>query len=372
MFAALPALLYYRNVRLYRPPPLPNPDDPPPRISVLIPARNEEGSIRAAVESVLASRGVELECVVLDDHSGDRTAEIVRDLMRADGRVLLEESPPLPDGWAGKQHACHTLAQHARFPILTFLDADVRLAPDALARMAAFLGESKATLVSSFPRQESGTLLERLLIPLIHFVLLGFLPLARMRASRQPGLGAGCGQWFMTTRDAYDAAGGHAAINVSFHDGVKLPRAYRSAGLMTDLCDVTELAVCRMYHSAREVWDGLAKNAREGLGDPRMIAFWTAVLLSGQVLPFVLLGWLVANPSAFDHHEWVIVVMTAGLVWIARFDLAGRFRQSRLGALLHPLGVLILMTIQWYALVRFLLGAPVGWKGRRPPTKAHG
>ena len=170
--------------------------------------------------------------------------------------------------------------------MLTFLDADVRLEPDALARMALFLEQSGAALVSGFPRQETGTLLEKLLIPLINWLLLCFLPLWAMRRFRWSAFGAGCGQWFMTTRAAYEKVGGHAAVKSSLHDGLTLPRAYRRAGFITDICDATDLATCRMYRSARRVWFGLAKNAREGMAATGQIVFWTVVLLCGQVLPF--------------------------------------------------------------------------------------
>jgi hypothetical protein len=360
---ALPALLYLRNSRLFRPPPAQSDTGVLPQVSVLIPARNEEGSIAACVESVLTSRGAEIEVIVLDDHSGDRTAEVVREMARKDPRVRLEAAPPLPAGWCGKQHACFVLSKLARYPILTFLDADVRLAPDALARMAAFLAASKAELVSGFPRQETGTLLEKLLIPLINWLLLCYLPMRPMRKYCFPALGAGCGQWFMTRREAYDRVGGHAAVSASFHDGVTLPRAYRKAGFMTDVCDATDLATCRMYRSARGVWMGLSKNAREGLGAPVAIWVWTVLLFGGQVLPFVLLGCV----GLMTGTQAAITATAVGLASLPRLDAARRFRQSWLGALVHPLGILTLLVIQWFARFRALIGTPVGWKGRQHP-----
>ena len=143
--------------------------------------------------------------------------------------------------------------------------------------------------MSGFPRQETVTFLERLLIPLIHWLLLCWLPLWAMRRFRWSAFGAGCGQWFMTTRAAYENGGGHEAVKSSLHDGLTLPRAYRRAGFMTDICDATNLATCRMYHSAGEVLFGLTKNAREGIAATGQIGFWTVVLLCGQVLPFGLL-----------------------------------------------------------------------------------
>ena len=359
LLAALPAALYLANLRLYRP--APPPVGEPPTVSLLIPARNEERSIVAAVEAALASEGVVLEVVVLDDHSEDRTAELVRAIAARDARVRLVEAPPLPPGWCGKQHACHALAGEARHSLLAFQDADVRLAPDALARLAAFQRSSGADLVSGFPRQLTGTLLEKLVLPLIHFVLLGFLPLARMRRSTHPGYGAGCGQLFLARAEAYRAAGGHAAIRATLHDGVRLPRTFRSAGRMTDLCDATDLAVCRMYRGAGEVWRGLAKNATEGLAAPAMIVPATVLLLGGQVLPFALLAcaaWL--PPAAVG-----LAALAAALAWAPRVAGVARFRQSPLGAALHPLGVSVLVAIQWSALAGALIGRPATWKGRR-------
>jgi cellulose synthase/poly-beta-1,6-N-acetylglucosamine synthase-like glycosyltransferase len=139
-------------------------------VSVLIPARNEEQNLPATLSSVLANRGVEFEVVVLDDHSTDRTAEIVRAFAAKDARVRLESAPALPAGWCGKPHACHVLAQRANHPWLVFMDADVRLEPDALSRMVGFLTQRKVALASGVPRQELCTFSERLLLPLIHFV----------------------------------------------------------------------------------------------------------------------------------------------------------------------------------------------------------
>lgn len=363
--ALLPVWVYWRNRSRFLPPPFPASEAPPAKVSVLIPARNEEASIAACVEFVLASRGVEVEVIVLDDHSEDRTAKTVLMIADRDARVRLESAPPLPVGWCGKQHACFTLSKLASHPILTFLDADVRLAPDALARMVAFLGSSKAGLVSGFPRQETATWLERLVIPLINWLLVCYLPMWRMRRTRNPRFSAGCGQWFMTTREAYDQVGGHAAVRASLHDGVKLPRAYRAAGLQTDICDATELAACRMYRSASQVWNGLAKNAREGLGSPGLIWIWTVLLLGGQVLPYLLM------PIAIARHELtpaILAALSVALVVLLRFITAHRFRSSLFGAVLHPVGVSVLLAIQWYATARHWLGRPIGWKGRSHPT----
>ncbi len=364
MLCALsPAVLFCINLRRYLPPPPAGSGLAP--VSVLIPARNEERSIRAAIESVLASTSVSFELIVLDDASTDRTSEIVTELVpHSNGRLRLEHAAPLPPAWNGKQHACWTLANLARYDILCFIDADVRLAPDALARMVTFLGESQAQLVSGFPRQVTETWLESLLLPLIHFVLLGFLPISQMRKSADPSFAAGCGQFLMANRSAYFSSGGHAAIRETMHDGLRLPRLFRQHGLPTDLTDLTHLARCRMYTSAAEVWQGLAKNATEGIAAPTRILPISILLLLGQGMPFVLAGALLLRRTAAPLSAIVYVLVAVTGAWLPRLLATWRFRQPLRSALVHPLGIVILLAIQWYALIRKTLGGTVSWKQR--------
>ena len=363
--AALPAILFAKNLALYRVPHI-LPEQATMKVSVLIPARNEEDSIATAVESVLLSRGVDLEVIVMDDASTDRTAEIVRSMGTRDARVRLEEAPRLPPGWNGKQHACWNLAQQAKHNIFCFLDADVKLAPTALARMAAFLDASNASLVSGFPQQIAVTFLEWLLLPLIHFLLLGFLPIASMRRSTSPAYAAGCGQFVLARREAYFACGGHAAIRSTMHDGLLLPRAFRERGYRTDLADLTPLATCRMYRNAGQVWRGLSKNATEGLAAPSRIIPATILLLFGQVIPFMsLILLLITNPrQMYSPLLWLAAIGGAGLAYLPRILGVIRFRQSARSALLHPVGIVVLLVLQWAALASKLAGKQAIWKQR--------
>ena len=329
-------------------------------ISVLIPARDEAGNIGAAVESVLANRDAFFELIVLDDHSSDATASIVAAVAQRDARVRLVAGAPLPVGWQGKPFACQQLADAARGELLVFMDADVRLAGDALTRLVSGLETSGAAMLSGIPRQIMPTWGERLIVPLMHFIMYGYLPMALMRARSDPALGAACGQLLIVDRDAYARAGGHAAIATRVHDGLALARAFRVAGFTTDLADFTDLASCRMYRSWGQVWRGFAKNAHEGLGSARGIVPWTLILLGGQIAPLALLAWSVTTA---DLGAWPL--LGAALASLgARTALALRFEQALLMVLLHPFGVIVLVGLQWYALALRLLHRPVGWKGR--------
>ena len=365
LLAAIPALLTLFNIKVFLPAPEQGGRMNKPAVSVLVPARNEAAAIEPCVRAILASRDVELEVVVLDDASTDGTDAIVRQLAEQDARVRLIRGRPLPSGWCGKQHACAQLAEAATHETWVFLDTDVLLSTDAVRRCVAFLDASQASLVSGFPRQMTGSFLEWLLLPLIHFVLLGFLPIARSRMDNSPGLAAGCGQLFITRRGDYLRAGGHTAIRASLHDGIKLPRAFRRAGLRTDIFDATDIASCRMYTRSLDVWKGLSKNATEGIGSPATIVPFTILLAGGQMLPWVLVAWGLAT----GWQGWPAWTVAAALVAVALSSLprilaAGRFRQSFASVLAHPLGVLVFLAIQWVALGRRLLGLQTSWRGR--------
>ena len=377
----IPAVLFCINLHRFRPP---APVSPEQRfaVSVMIPARNEEANIHEALRSVLSSRNVDLELLVWDDASIDHTAEIVGEVAKADARVRLLTGRGLPAGWNGKQHACWRLAEASSHGILVFLDADVRVEPDLLARMAAFREHSAAGLVSGFPRLITVTWLEQLLLPLIHFVLLAFLPMRAMRKRMWPSAAAGCGQFLMADREAYFACGGHGAIRETMHDGLLLPRVMRRAGYKTDIADITELASVRMYDSAAKVWNGLAKNATEGIATPAKIVPLSAILFLGQVLPalvsFLLLAsvvWLlflgkVLSRGVEMHGNrhlagWIaFALLLLVAMYLPRLLAVRRFGQPLGSALLHPLGILVLLAVQWYALGRKLFGKPVGWRQR--------
>ncbi len=242
--AAFPAVLVLMNLSTLRGTPRHRPQ-PETLVSILIPARNEAENIGPALDAALATRGVDIEILVMDDGSTDATADIVRAYAARDPRVRLLTAPPLEEGWTGKVHACHHLSQAAQGTHFLFVDADVRLSPHAAAALAGHAQATDARLVSAVPRQVMVSPGELLTVPTINLLLLGYLPMGFMRLSRDPGLGAACGQLMLTEREAYRTSGGHGAIHSLIHDGIQLARLFRRKGFMTDLVAGESLASCR-------------------------------------------------------------------------------------------------------------------------------
>ena len=167
----------------------------------------------------------------------------------------------------------------------------------------------------------------------------------------------------MVHREGYRRSGGHAQIRGTMHDGLLLPRLFRECGLRTDLADLTRLATCRMYHNAAEVWNGLAKNATEGLAAPARILPFSFLLFFGQVLPIMLLAFVVVSGGLRSTAGMLALGATIA-AFAPRLLAVFRFRQRLVSAMLHPLGVLLLLALEWYALARKLAGRQAIWKQR--------
>ena len=355
------------------------PAEPPPDaplVSILVPARTEERNIEACVGSLLAQDYPNCEVLVLDDHSEDATGAIVARLMaeakarNPQSRATLIQAEPLPAEWTGKNWACHQLAQAARGQFLFFTDADTQHAPGTVTATVAYALKNRAGLVSAWPRLVTVTLGEKLVVPVILLIGLAFCPLwlqrwiqenperARDRDMRK--FGAANGQFMFFKRETYVKIGGHSALRSHVVEDVSLGRevAQRIAeGERLFNCEALEFSQVRMYRSFAETWEGFTKNMR-AVFDEQRITFWLfgAVQAACFFWPFIAL--FCTRPPVL----WIVVAQI-GIIFAIRFLLAARFRTSRLGALLHPFGVLTMMLIgvnSWWRST----GAGVVWKGR--------
>ncbi len=344
------------------------------KVSVLIPARNEAGRIAPLLHSLARQNHPNFEVIVLDDHSTDGTRERVEREAAACGltaRLQIAGGAPLPEGWTGKGWACHQLAGLASGAWLLFTDADTEHEPDALSAAMGLAQVTGAGLLSAWPQQITRTWAEILVVPLIPFLILGFLPMWQLwLAQRSPwfaallpksllqALGAANGQFMLFRRETYGACGGHAAVCGHLVEDVALGR--RVAGLAREghrlvNCDGSRIVRCRMYTSFTEVWEGFTKNLRAGFDQASGIFVASLVFqLVVCVLPFALLG--------AAESRWPAGLAVAGLVGM-RSLLAWRLRTAWASVWLHPVGYLLALAIalnSWRRTAR----DGVTWKGR--------
>jgi len=348
------------NLRWFRR--APAPDARAVSVSILIPARNEATQIEAAVRAACAQIS-EVEVVVLDDQSTDETGHILARLEHECPRLRVVHGASLPDGWAGKAWACWQLAsRHARHRWVLFTDADVRLAPDAAARAQAAAYASSAAFASAFPRLATGSVGEALITPLIHLVLLAYLPLFLVRWLSAPSLSAGCGQFMLVRREAYLATGGHQAVRNTLHDGIKLARLMKAAGLRIAVLDGSDLAQCRMYSGFRATWRGFTRNAYEAFGSPLALATMVTLNAGLFILPFLVVPvlWLGEGSSA-TTARWALA---AGVALAIRTIVALRCGHPAWTILATPLAVGLMIGIQLHSFFNHVMGRRVVWRAR--------
>ncbi len=340
------------------------PGQPPERlVSVLIPARNEARSIEDAVRSVLDGESRVHELIVCDDGSTDATPEILSRLAAEDARVKVLRGAPLPPGWVGKPHACHQLAAAALGDVLIFVDADVTLSPDAVARIAQLFDEApRADLITAVPRQRMGTLAEALLMPLLHLSYTAWLPLRLIELVSDPRVLAANGQILAVERDTYFSSGGFAAIRSELVDDMALCRLVKERGGTVRFVDGHHLASCRMYRSGAEVWAGFSKNLYEGIGgSPLALAFVLGLHLGLWVLPW---AGLVAGATQGDPTLSAAGAFGALAGVVTRLLLAWRYDHPVWSAFLHPVAVLGLVGIGLRSWAWSRRDA-IEWAGRR-------
>ncbi|TKD71471.1 glycosyltransferase [Pseudalkalibacillus hwajinpoensis] len=235
-------------------------------VSILIPLRNEEANVVNLIKSLEELTYPNLEIILLDDHSTDNTLELLQGTTVGDDRFTIIKGKELPECWTGKVYACHQLSLQANGAYLLFIDADLRLAPGAVQSSLALMKRRKAALLTGFPSFPVKLWLEKLLVPLQHFVVHFHLPLGPSNWTTLPSFTAAHGAFIMVNNQAYQTIGGHKGIYNTLLDDVDLTRIFKKHGYRAILANVTNYAKCYMYHSNREVWNGFTKNLFPGLG----------------------------------------------------------------------------------------------------------
>jgi len=357
--AAVAVLNLVTAARLHRVPPAPD----GPLVSVLVPARDEAANLRRLLPALARTRYGNLEVLVLDDGSRDETAAVVRGQAAADPRFRLVEGLEPPEGWTGKNWACHQLSHHTRGQLLFFCDADVIPGPDAVGRTATLLLEGGADVVTAFPRHERGGWLEEALIPMVtQLPIAALLPLPLVARTAAVSLAVGNGQWLAWRRDAYARLGRHARVRDAIVEDVALARHAKAAGLRLAPVVATRDLRIRMYEDAAGTWAGFARNlypllgGGDGGGRP---GDGRALLVGGALLAALTLPFL-APLAGSGAIAW----LPLALLGVVRLAAAALFAASPRGVLLHPVGVASAATLALVSRHQHRQGA-VAWKGRR-------
>lgn len=331
-----------------------------PRVSIVVPARNEQRILSRLLDSLLALDYPDYEVVVVDDASTDATGALADAYAaRSRGRLRVLHVAGPHSGWTGKNAACWAGAHAADGEWLLFTDADTIHASGSLRAAVAAALASGAEALSLFPAQRCVTFFERLLLPFAYQQY--FVGVRARTLARPTGPALANGQYFLISRRAYDASGGHAAVAASIIDDVALAGALKRAGFSPRACRGEELVAVRMYDSLPALVQGFTKNAAQFLREQKTAGY--VVVLStasaAAIAPTLAASIVNRNPAAVMGASLAYCAQVLGLLpWLRTFGVPRRY------ALLAPLAALgftlIALSSAWHTVAR----RPVRWKDR--------
>jgi glycosyltransferase involved in cell wall biosynthesis len=310
-------------------------------VDVLIPMRNEEENVEGCLKSVLNSELLDVSKVfVLDDGSSDSTAELIGQF-----KVDKLSGTQPPTGWLGKVWACHNLAQVGSGKYLVFVDADVRLHPYAIASSITKMNKFNWDFISPYPRQISGSFLEKLIQPLLQWSWLASVPLRVAEKFPNRSMTIANGQFFIVKRSAYNTSGGHAAIPDEVLDDLELARLLISKGFKGGVADGSAVASCRMYKRNSQLIDGYTKSLWKAFGGQFGTLVAIFLLYFTGISPYIGIG----APATF--------------IFLSRVLAAIKTRSNPVYAFLHPISILILLYLIVLSSIRKSRGT-LQWRGR--------
>ncbi|HEY97235.1 MAG TPA: glycosyltransferase [Dehalococcoidia bacterium] len=338
--------------------------DKPPLISVLVPARNEENNIDNCLESLRSQDYPNFEVVVLDDNSVDNTAAIVAGYAQRDNRIRMIRGKPLPDEWAGKPFACQQLAEEAKGDWFLFVDADTVHASHMLRSVLALAMQLKTSMLSGFPRQLNRSLPQKIAVPLIYFVIVGWVPLWWIHRSRSKMASIAIGQFLFFSREEYWRIGGHEVVKARILDDIWMGIEVARAGGRHVAVDLSSVVFCDMYPTALAMWHGLVRCIYSVVAITPLLLFVLIFFATFvYIAPFYWLwNGFFMSPTPLIWRATVISQVV--LILLIRWLIDARFKAPTLSVWLHPLGISYILIIVLYAAWRWWIGAGVSWKER--------
>ncbi len=319
-------------------------------VSVLIPARNEESNIGKLLDNLLQQTFFVNEIIILDDYSNDSTPEIVEIFRERDNRIKLFKGNELPDGWLGKNWACHQLAQHSNGDYLFFIDADVELDPHSIENALYKLFIKNVSMLSVFPTQKIKSLGEWIVVPLMNWLLLTFLPFEKVLMSKNENYVAANGQFILIKRKTYDLIGGHKEVKGNVVEDMELARAVKRKNEKVITCLGDQAISCRMYESFGDSLNGFSKNFYPGF---KVSKFVFLILITLFLILFFVPLFLILVNSIF-----IVIIL---LIMLERIFVSIMSRQNwLLNLALH----FIQMPIMYFLGIRSLFKKNILWKGR--------
>ncbi|WP_207424667.1 glycosyltransferase [Desertivirga brevis] len=321
-------------------------------VSILIPARNEEEDIITLLKSIKLQDYENYEVIILDDNSEDDTYTICERFCEKNKNFRVIKGQELPEGWLGKNFACHQLASQAKGKYLLFLDADELIKDGLINNSIHRMKLGRLALLSLFTNQQMETVGERLVVPLMHFILLNSLPLRLVKLSKKTSLAAASGQFMFFDAAVYHKHSWHAQVKSNVVEDVEIIKLVKAYQYNTESLLGNGYIYCRMYKSYGEAIQGFSKNLLAGFNNN--IAGLICYLLLVIIGPIFIALYL----------DVQLLFFAITLIILSRIMISLASGQNAfLNIILHPLQMISFVIIAILS-IKKNLSSEISWKGR--------
>ncbi len=334
-----------------------------PKVSVLIPARNEEKNIKICVESILKQDYQNFEVIVLNDNSEDKTRDIVLEMCSEYDKLRFFDGDPKPSEWTGKHWACHQLSKKASGELFLFIDADTVHKQDTLNKTISALYAENSDLLSAIPKQIVKTWSEKLILPIMPWSISSFIPIGIANKSKSPSLSLTVGQFMLFRRNAYEQVGGHESIKTEILDDIPLGKLIKKSGFKWNIVDATKNSSCRMYNSFKDVFNSFSRNLFCAFNYNIPLFLWVWIWLTAVFIQPIITIILFLCGIPISTDAILINILVLILTFIQWSIAIIRFKFPVYLIFLYPLSVILVDIIAIRSMYQTLTGK-VKWKGR--------
>ncbi|KYK26641.1 hypothetical protein AYK20_03260 [Thermoplasmatales archaeon SG8-52-1] len=348
-----------------------------PKVSVIIPTRNESKRVSPCIESMKAQSYPNLEIIIVDD-STDNTVDIIKNIVKDDKRFRIIKEEKLEEGWVGKPHAMQQGSKEAKGEWLLLIDADTAHDPDLISSAVKHAIKKKLDMLSILSELVCKSFWEKIIQPIPTGLIIFISPLGKVNDPKSKNAFA-LGPFILIKHSVFNKIGGYKKIRGKIADDVEIAKLLKESGFKIGLARAHDMMKLRMYEKFRDIWEGWSKNIFLGLVQKReikakgkqilILIIGLFVIFDMVVFPFIAIILSLFVVFILNITFWWFILGFSLIIWL--FSIIAQFivhKKYYIGnpifSPLYFIGGIITMGIFLNSAVKTLSGKGVKWKGR--------
>jgi chlorobactene glucosyltransferase len=326
----------------------------------LIPARNEEANIEKCINSIDISNTLIKEIIVLDDDSKDNTWEILKKMSSSKIKLSAVKGKKKPEGWSGKSFACYQLSKYASSDWILFIDADTELEKGGADKIIGYAQKNNYSMVSAWPKIEMKSAPEKVLMPLLNFLVFSSFPTTYSLKSKISSLGLAHGACILFNKKTYEFLGGHKLVKDSLFEDTELAKKWRLKDEMSVCINGVNIIRVRMYDSFKNIWLGFEKNSYPAFKNNFYFFIFHIFNFIFFSLPIIFIPLHILK-----INENIYLFLSGLLIQLLRLGFSLKFKHPLWSSIFHLFSEIIFLLISLSSFIKYNFLGGIKWKSRK-------